>query len=450
MSESSTNDPIGREPTEDLFAANPAGWLAAIIESSDDAVVGKTLDSVIRSWNAAATRIFGFEAAEAIGQTVYLIMPPERYDEEPKIIEQLRRGERIDHFETVRLRKDGARIEVSISVSPIRDTAGRIIGAAKIARDITEAKRLRRAEREQSEQLQELASELEQQVEEGQSLLEELEQTNEELSRALNSAKEARAQADEAKREAQEAQQQAEQANAAKGQFLAMMSHELRTPLNAIAGYVDLLDMEVRGQLTPEQKQDISRIKRSQETLLRLIEDVLSFAKLESGRLEYEYEDVHIDALLSTLEPFVAPSLARKRVAYRVEGCGPDVVVSIDRDKVEQVMLNLLSNAVKFTDSGSIDLSCEVSDADIRIEVRDSGRGIKPEMLEKIFQPFVQGEAPLTRTAEGTGLGLAISREFARAMGGDITAESEPGRGSVFTLILPRHRPVATETHAEG
>lgn len=450
MSEPSANDPASPEATEDLFATNPAGWLAAIVDSSDDAIVGKTLDSVIRSWNAAATRIFGYERAEAIGRTIYLIMPPERYDEEPRIIERLRRGERIEHFETVRLRKDGTRIEVSLSVSPIRDGNGRIIGAAKIARDISEAKRLRRAEQEQAEQLEELASELEQQVEEGQSLLEELEQTNEELSRALNSAKEARSQADEAKRVAQEAQQQAEQANAAKSQFLAMMSHELRTPLNAIAGYVDLLELEIRGQLNPEQKQDISRIKHSQETLLRLIEDVLSFAKLESGRLEYVYEDVHLDSLLASLESFVAPSLAQKRVTYQVEGCGPDLVISIDRDKVEQIMLNLLSNAVKFTDSGRIDLRCKVSDADIRIEVRDSGRGIKPEMLEKIFQPFVQGEAPLTRTAEGTGLGLAISREFARAMGGDITAESEPGRGSVFTLILPRHRPVATEPHAEG
>jgi len=440
MSERSNNDPIGPASTMDLFATNPAAWLAAIVESSDDAVVGKTLDSVIRSWNAAATRIFGYEPAEAIGQTVYLIMPPERYDEEPKIIEQLSRGERIDHFETVRLRKDGTRIEVSLSVSPIRDASGRIIGAAKIARDISEAKRLQRAEREQAEQLQEVTSELEQQVEEGQTLMEELEQTNEELARSLANTKEARRQAEEATRLAEEAQRQAEAANAAKSQFLAMMSHELRTPLNAIAGYVDLLELEIRGKLTAEQKQDISRIKHSQQTLLRLIEDVLSFAKLESGQLEYQFDDVHIDAVLTGLESFVAPSLAQKRITYQVRECGPDVVVSIDRDKVQQIMLNLLSNAVKFTESGHIEVSCSVNDADIQIQVRDSGRGIRPEQLERIFQPFVQGEAPLTRTAEGTGLGLPISREFARAMGGDITVESEPGRGSVFTLILPRHR----------
>src|SRR3954469_13605299 len=306
MSQRSTDTPPGNNPGENLFATNPEAWLAAIVESSDDAVIGKTLDSVIRSWNTGATRVFGYTAAEAIGQPVYILIPPERYDEEPTIIAQLMRGERIDHHETVRLRKDGTKIDVSLSISPIRDSDGRIIGAAKVARDITEAKRLQQVERQQAEKLQELATELEarvaegeqlqeeleQQVEEGQTLQEELEEANQGLSRALSDTKQARLQAEGAQR-------QAEEANAAKSQFLAMMSHELRTPLNAIAGYVDLLGLEIRGQLNTEQKQDISRIKHSQETLLRLIEDVLSFARIESGRLEYRYEDVRIDEILT-------------------------------------------------------------------------------------------------------------------------------------------------------
>jgi len=444
MSHGSASRPSG-DAGENLFATNPEAWLAAIVESSDDAVVGKTLDSVIRSWNAGATRVFGYSAAEAIGQTIYLIIPRDRYEEEPRIIAQLMRGERIDHFETVRLRKDGTPIEVSVSVSPIRDESGQIIGAAKVARDISDSKRLQRVERQRAEEVQQLATELEaqvaegeqlqeeleQQVEESQSLQEELEQTNEELNRALAATKEARL-------HAEEAQRQAEQANAAKSQFLAMMSHELRTPLNAIAGYVDLLGLEIRGQLTPEQKQDISRIKHSQETLLRLIEDVLSFARIESGRLEYHYEEVAIDTVLSVLNSFVEPRLAQKGLAYHVEECGADVVASLDRDKVQQILLNLLSNAIKFTDSGRIDIRCVADDAHIRLEVRDTGRGIRADQRDRIFEPFVQAETPLTRTAEGTGLGLAISREFARAMGGDITVESEPGRGSVFTLMLPR------------
>ena len=435
---------------ENLFATNPEAWLAAIVESSDDAVVGKTLDSVIRSWNAGATRVFGFTAEEAIGQPVYLIIPPERYHEEPTIIAQLLRGERIDHYETVRLRKDGTRIDVSLSISPIRDSTGNIIGAAKVARDISEEKRLQRLEREHAEQVQDLATELEaqvaegeqlqeeleQQVEEGRSLQEELEQANDELLRALGETKQARLQAEEAQR-------QAEEANAAKGQFLAMMSHELRTPLNAIAGYVELLELEIRGPLTSEQKQDISRIKHSQETLLRLIEDVLSFARIESGRLEYHYEEVAIYSILSALDSFVAPSLAQKGLEFHIEACGDEITATVDRDKVEQIVLNLLSNAVKFTDSGRIDISCTADEAHVRIQVRDTGRGIRADMRDRIFDPFVQAETPLTRTSEGTGLGLAISREFARGMGGDITVESEPGDGSVFTLVLPRVRSAA-------
>src|SRR3954464_14600361 len=209
MSQRSTDTPPGNNPGENLFATNPEAWLAAIVESSDDAVVGKTLDGVIRSWNTGATRVFGYEAAEAIGQPVYLLMPPERYEEEPRIIEHLVRGERVDHFETVRLRKDGSRVEVSLSVSPIRDKSGRIIGAAKVARDISEAKRLQRLEREHAEEVQGLATELEaqvaegeelqleleQQVEEGQSLQEELEHTNVELISALAEMKKARLEA---------------------------------------------------------------------------------------------------------------------------------------------------------------------------------------------------------------------------------------------------------------
>ena len=411
------------QPTE----TDPETWLAAIVESSDDAIIGKTLDSIIRSWNAGATRIFGYEAHEAIGRPVYTIIPPERHHEEPTIIDRIMRGERVEHYETVRVRHDGSLVDVSLSVSPIRDRSGRIIGASKIARDISEAKRLQRAERELTEQLQDLATELEQQVEEAQSLQEELEQANEELGHSLADAEVAR--------------RQAEEANAAKSQFLAIMSHELRTPLNAIAGYVDILDLEVHGPLTPEQKNDVGRIRRSGDSLLRLIEDVLSFAKLESGRLEYRYESVQIDDALDALEAFIAPRLAQKGLAYRFQRCGPDVSAVIDRDKVEQIVLNLLSNAVKFTDRGRIDVECQTDESTLRINVHDTGRGIAPELLDTIFEPFVQGDRSLTRRAEGTGLGLAISRQLARAMGGDLAVRSAVEHGSIFSLILPRRGP---------
>jgi PAS domain S-box-containing protein len=428
MEERATNDDLASTAAENVVATNPEAWLAAIVDSSDDAIIGKTLDSVIRSWNSGATRVFGYDAAEVIGKPVYLLIPPECSDEEPRIIARLLRGDQVDHYETIRLHKDGTPLDVSLSISPIRDKSGRVIGAAKIARDISEAKRVQRSERELTAQLQELATELEQQIDEGQSLQEELEQTNEELSRALSGAEDAR-------REAQEA-------NVAKSQFLATMSHELRTPLNAIAGYVSLLTMGIRGPLTGEQQQDLGRIKRSEETLLRLVEDVLSFAKLDAGRLHYHYEQVTLNEVLAALEPFVAPRLAEKHLVYEFQSCGPEVVASIDRAKVEQILLNLLSNAVKFTDKGRIDVQCLGDDGTVRIEVRDTGRGIRHDLLDRIFEPFMQVDRSLTRTAEGTGLGLSISRRLARDMGGDVAVESAPGGGSIFALILPRRRDV--------
>jgi signal transduction histidine kinase len=216
------------------------------------------------------------------------------------------------------------------------------------------------------------------------------------------------------------------------------MSHELRTPLNAIVGYVDLLEVGVHGPLTDAQRHDLARIRRSEELLHRLVEDVLRFAKLESGTLDYRYEDVALDQFLATLEGFIAPRLARKNLEYRFDPHGAAVVVSIDRDKVEQIMLNLLSNAVKFTDRGRIDVRCAANDRTFRIEVSDTGRGIPGGVLDLIFEPFIQGDGSLTRPSEGTGLGLSISRQLARAMGGDISAESVEGAGSTFVVVLPR------------
>jgi len=190
--------------------------------------------------------------------------------------------------------------------------------------------------------------------------------------------------------------------------------------------------------LTELQREDLARIRRSEETLHRLIEDVLSFAKLESGKVEYRYETVVLDEFLATLEGFITPRLAQKKLEYRFNPAGESVAVTIDRDKVEQIVLNLLSNAVKFTDRGRIDVCCVVHDSTFRIEVRDTGRGIEQSLLDTIFEPFIQGDRSLTRAAEGTGLGLSISRQLARAMGGDITVESKPGHGSTFAVVLPR------------
>jgi PAS domain S-box-containing protein len=421
-----------------IWDINPQAWLAAIVDSSDDAIIGKTLDSVIRSWNRAAERMFGYTPREIIGRPVTTLMPPELQFQETEIVAKLSRGERVDHFETVRVRKDGSRIDVSLSVSPIREGSGDIVGAAKVARDITETKRRRDAERTLLEQVQELNVELEQQMEESQALQHELELANEELQRSLALARTAQQAADAARRDAEAARRIAEEANSAKSTFLATMSHELRTPLNAIGGYVELLELGIRGPLTAPQLEDLTRIRRSGDTLRRLIDDVLRFARLEAGRLEYRYHDVALGEFLDTLESFIAPRLAQKGLAYKLDSDGCDVVVSMDRDKVEQILLNLLSNAVKFTEAGQISVRCRIGREHFSIAVTDTGVGIPAHLGESIFEPFVQGSRSLTRIADGAGLGLAISRQLALAMGGSLTVRSKQGEGSTFTLSLPR------------
>jgi PAS domain S-box-containing protein len=235
------------------------------------------------------------------------------------------------------------------------------------------------------------------------------------------------------------ARREAEQANRAKADFLAVMSHELRTPLNAIAGYAELLLLELRGRLTEEQRDDIKRIQRSQHHLLALVNDVLNFAKLDAGRVEFDIENVPVSSVLEGLDMLVAPQMEQKQLRYEVADCAPGLMVRADSEKLRQILLNLLSNAVKATPSGgSISIHCALERAEIRITVADTGRGIPDDKLERIFQPFVQLDRRLSSGHEGTGLGLAISRELARAMSGDLTVESTVGAGSQFIVSLPK------------
>jgi len=235
------------------------------------------------------------------------------------------------------------------------------------------------------------------------------------------------------------ARRQAEDANHAKSEFLAMMSHELRTPLNAIGGYAQLMEMGLRGPITPEQREDLERIERSQRHLLGLINDVLNFAKLEAGRVQFVIARVPMHELLLGVEALVLPQLRAKGLRYvDVGNCG-DIVVHADEEKARQVLINLLSNAIKFTPAGGeVRVGCSEDEARVHITVSDSGVGIPSDRLDAIFEPFVQVDRGLTSRQEGTGLGLAISRDLARHMGGDLTAASTAGVGSDFTLTLPR------------
>ena len=242
-----------------------------------------------------------------------------------------------------------------------------------------------------------------------------------------------------ARAEADAARMAAEHANDVKAQFLAAMSHELRTPLNAIGGYVDLLELGIRGPVTEAQREDLDRIRRNQRHLLGLINNVLNFAKIEAGHVEYRLVDVRLHDILDEMYSLVAPQVRARGLKYEYRPCPPSLMVQADIEKVQQVLINLLSNAIKFTEPGGlVRLECVSTDTMANIRVVDTGVGIPASKLEAIFEPFVQVDQAFTREGQGTGLGLSISRDLARAMGGDITVESVFGAGAIFTLSLPR------------
>jgi signal transduction histidine kinase len=246
-----------------------------------------------------------------------------------------------------------------------------------------------------------------------------------------------------ARKAAEAAQAEAEQANAVKSQFLAVMSHELRTPLNAIGGYTELLEMGLRGPVNAQQLEDLRRIRRSQEHLLGLINALLNYAKLEAGQMDYAIERLSVADTVRAVDSLVAPLAIVHELRLTTSTCGEEATVLADAEKLRQILLNLLSNAMKFTaKGGSVRVTCErtgqsVEDRRIVLCVSDTGRGIAPAELQRIFDPFVQVGRTLTSTDAGTGLGLAISRDLARGMGGELTAKSEVGVGSEFRLELP-------------
>jgi signal transduction histidine kinase len=272
-----------------------------------------------------------------------------------------------------------------------------------------------------NQQLQDQAVELEAQAAELEALNDELQATNTQL---------------------EERTEEAEQANRVKARFLANTSHDLRTPLNAIIGYVELLELELRGPITEQQRGDLQRIKRSSTHLLSLIDEVLDFAKIAAGHTHVRIENVLLGPVLAGIDALVDPQVKAKRLAYsRV--CDPELHVLADRAKLEQILVNLLGNAIKYTaDGGRIWMECTVADRWVSVAVRDTGRGISEDELDVIFDPFVQGGPPSARGdgQQGVGLGLSISRELARAMNGDLTVVSGVGDGSTFTLRLPHRR----------
>jgi signal transduction histidine kinase len=236
-----------------------------------------------------------------------------------------------------------------------------------------------------------------------------------------------------------EARAAAEAANRAKSEFLGVMSHELRTPLNAIDGYAQLLEVGIHGPLNDAQREHVARIRRCEQHLLGLINEILTYARVEAGAVSYNLEAVPLGAVIETCEALIAPQARKAGLDLVIEPCPSDLRVHADADRLKQIILNLLSNAIKFTDPGGrVEVRCDAEEETVRLSVTDSGCGIAPEQAEQIFDAFVQVDARYTRANEGVGLGLAISRELARGMGGDLTVDSTLGDGSTFTLDLVR------------
>ena len=379
----------------------------------------------IASWNDGAQRIKGYTASDVIGKSFEIFYPEEEI-RAGKPAWELEVATREGSFEEEgwRLRKDGTRFWANVVITALRNDAGELIGFAKVTRDLTER---RRSQEQAIMDASRLASEEAARV------------AAEQRSRELASLN---ARLGEIAAELDRQRASAETANRAKSEFLAAMSHELRTPLNAIGGYVDLLSMELRGPVTEQQRADLDRIRRSQQHLMGLINDILNFSRVDAGQVTYNLRDVDVQQVTESVSAMIAPLAESKGIAYDVSGVDDAGHFFGDGPKVEQILLNLLSNAVKFTpEGGTVHLACARAHDLVTFRVIDTGVGIEPAHLDAVFEPFVQVGRSLTSPSEGTGLGLAISRDLAVAMGGSLRAESRVGEGSVFTLTLPASHP---------
>jgi len=380
---------IARDLREQRRVDEAQARLAAVVDSSDDAIVSKTLEGIITSWNRAAERLFGFSAAEAVGQSIYIIIPADRRAEEEMVLGRIRAGQTVDHFETVRRRKDGTLVEISLTVSPIKDSRGRVSGASKIARDITQRKRV---ERDRAAMFEE-----------------------------------------------------AQQANRAKDEFLAMLGHELRNPLGAISSAVRLLEPMGAGNERAALARDV--IARQTRHLARLVDDLLDVARVMTGKVLLESQPLDL-----------ADAVTRHVNSVRATGKMQDHVVTVeaqtvwidaDSIRIEQIVGNLVSNALKYTPAGGrITIRVAPEDGHAVLTITDTGVGMAPYLMARVFDLFVQGERRLDRTQGGLGIGLTLVRRLVELHGGTVEAFSEGvDRGSRFTVRL---RAIAPRPVGEG
>ena len=379
---------IARDITERKRALVTSAELAAIVESSDDAILSKDLQGTIRSFNKAAERMFGYQAAEILGKSVLTIVQPELHDDERRILERIRDGRRIEHYETIRLTKDGRRLDVSLTVSPMREPSGTVIGASTIARDITERKR-EAIERE----------------------------------RLLQNERAAR--------------NEAERANRVKDDFVAMVSHELRTPLNAILGWTDLLKNAPGDARMVAHGLDV--ISRNTRLQAQVIADLLDVSRIVSGKIGLELSRLDLTAVISNSVEALQSTAIEKGVTLTTRIDRDPIGTIGDPARLQQVVWNLVSNAIKFTPTGgSVTVELCRLDGYAEIVVTDTGAGIPADFMPDLFERFRQASAMTTRRHGGLGLGLSIAKHLAELHGGSIRASSGgEGKGATFTVTLP-------------
>ena len=358
---------MARDLTSLREADRTRATLAAIVTGSDDAIISKTLRGIVSSWNPAAERLYGFRSEEMVGQSIMKIIPPHLQHEEEEILAKIRAGERLDHFETVRQRKDGTLVEVSLTVSPLRDSLGRVVGASKIARDIT------------------------------------------------------------AQREAQRR----------KDEFLAVLAHELRNPLAPIRNAIALF---AQPGLTAEQRARAHAIADRQFAhMSRLLDDLLDVSRLTRGHVELKRSRVELHTLVQQALEATRGYYEDRRHKLVVREAGEPIWLLADAVRITQILANLLTNAAKYTDAGGeVEIATRRAGDEAVITVSDNGIGFDRDMQRRLFVLFSQDKAAMGRAAGGMGIGLALVREFVERHGGTVTGESGgPGKGSRFTVRLP-------------
>jgi PAS domain S-box-containing protein len=358
------------------IAEQKQAMLAAIIENSDDTILSKTLQGIITSWNRAAEKMFGYTEAEVLGKHISLIIPPERLQEEAFIIGEITKGNKVNHFQTIRVAKNGREVHISLTVSPILNAAGLVIGASKIARDISEQV----AANEEKERLYEQV-------------------------RILNEKKD---------------------------EFIGMASHELKTPLTSINGYLQIISSMVTEE---KAKLFVIKTRKQLKKLNSLVDDLLDVSKIEAGKLQLKLSDFNLRLVIDDVIELLSYGSNRHHIILETNVA--ELWINADAHRIEQVIINLLNNAIKYAPgTDNIHIYLEQEAANIKVGIRDYGLGIAPEKLNDIFSRFyrVDDNNP---TISGLGIGLYLSKEIILRHNGNIWAESELGVGSTFWFTVP-------------